>query len=89
MHLDLRAIATWGRDLAVAYAGGLVLGAPIALLAVAATNRRFAATICLVAVMAAIFVIVRRRAAQRRQDQEPGLPAGTPQAQSMARRRVA
>lgn len=51
----------WTRDLALAYAGGLVLGAPFALTAVWLTGYERVATVCLLLAMAGLFVALRRR----------------------------
>lgn len=56
-----RSVTVWARDLALAYAGGLVLGAPVALLAVWLTGYEPVATACLLLAMAATFVMLRRR----------------------------
>ena len=49
-----------GRDIALAYAGGLVLGAPVALLAVRITGIERLATVALLTAMAALFFLLRR-----------------------------
>ena len=63
MHIDSRLLFGWSRDLALAYAGGLVLGAPLALAAVWITGAEVAATVALVLSMAGVFVALRRAAA--------------------------
>lgn len=63
MHIDSRLLFGWSRDLALAYAGGLVIGAPLALAAVWATGTEVAATVALVLSMAGVFVALRRAAA--------------------------
>ena len=62
MHIDSRLLFGWSRDLALAYAGGLVLGAPLALAAVWITGAEVAATVALVLSMAGVFVALRRAA---------------------------
>ena len=66
MHVDLRRFGSWCVDLAVAYAGGLVLGSPFALVSVRLTGIDLAATLCMVVAMAALFVTLRRTAQERR-----------------------
>ncbi|WP_396627195.1 hypothetical protein [Luteitalea sp.] len=61
MTLDPRLLVSWCRDVLIAYAGGLVLGAPVALVAVWLTGRNDAATVSLLAAMAALLVALRRR----------------------------
>lgn len=51
----------WTRDLACAYAGGLVLGAPFALAAVWLTGVESIATASLLVAMALVLVALRRR----------------------------
>lgn len=52
-------------DLAVAYAGGLVLGAPFALVSVRVTGIEAAATTCMLVAMAVVLVMLRRTARPR------------------------
>jgi len=71
MNDESRPVTAWVRDLALAYAGGLVLGAPVALLAVWLTGYEPVATVCLLLAMAATFVMLRRRR-PRGADGSPG-----------------
>jgi hypothetical protein len=64
MNVDSRPLVAWIRDVLLAYAGGLVLGAPFALLAVWLTGRDSAATFGLLMTMAVLFVVRRRRNAR-------------------------
>lgn len=66
MTVRLPLIASWCRDIALAYVGGLVLGAPVAIVAATLTGRSLAATVCLVGTMAVLLVVLRRRTARRR-----------------------
>jgi hypothetical protein len=61
MNVDSRRFLAWIRDVLLAYAGGLVLGAPFALLAVWLTGRDSAATVSLLMAMAGLFFVLRRR----------------------------
>ena len=61
MPLDHRPLFAWTRDVALAYAGGLVLGAPFALTAVWLTGLERIATVCLLLAMALVFLALRRR----------------------------
>lgn len=63
MTIDVRSIVSWSRDVAIAYAGGLVLGAPLALGAVWLTGRDGAATASLLAAMGLLLLALRRREA--------------------------
>ena len=51
----------WFRDLALAYAGGLVLGAPIALVATWWSGLERLSTVCLLLTMVAVLIGARRR----------------------------
>jgi hypothetical protein len=61
MTVESRPLMAWARDLALAYAGGLVLGAPFALTAVWLTGHDRVATACLLATMAGLLTALRRR----------------------------
>ena len=58
---DSRPLMAWARDLALAYAGGLVLGAPFALTGAWLTGHDRVATACLLLFMAALLAALRRR----------------------------
>ena len=64
MNVDPRLLLAWTRDLALAYAGGLVLGAPVALTAFWLTGIERVVTVCLLVAMALVFVALRRRDAR-------------------------
>lgn len=64
MHFDPRLLFGWTRDLALAYVGGLALGAPFAIGAVWLTGIELTATACLVLAMAGLLVALRRTAAE-------------------------
>jgi hypothetical protein len=61
MNAETRPLMAWARDLALAYAGGLVLGAPVAVTAAWLTGVERVATACLLLAMALLFVALRRR----------------------------
>lgn len=61
MNVDSHPLAAWARDLVFAYAGGLVLGAPVAVAGVWLTGTERAATVCLLVAMGVLFVALRRR----------------------------
>jgi hypothetical protein len=85
MTVPSRPLMDWARDLALAYAGGLVLGAPFALTAVWLTGYERIATACLLLAMAVVFAALRRRTPR-----ETGSPPGDKlEHDSMASRRAA
>jgi hypothetical protein len=59
MNDDRHPVLAWARDLALAYAAGLVLGAPVALVAVRVTGVERAATLSLLLAMCAVCVALR------------------------------
>lgn len=61
MNTETRPLMAWTRDLALAYAGGLVLGAPVAVTAAWLTGIERVATACLLLAMALLFLALRRR----------------------------
>ncbi len=64
MHDQNHSVRAWVRDIAIAYAGGLVLGAPLALLAVWATGvQRLAPPAMLLAMCAVLHALRRTRRA--------------------------
>jgi len=63
MHLDPRLLVGWTRDVALAYVGGLALGAPFAPGAVWLTGTERAATACLVLAMTGLLIALRRSTA--------------------------
>lgn len=64
MSDSLARIASWVRDIGLAYAGGLVLGAPVAALVAWATGVEQLTTWCLLGAMALVLKTLRQ---QRRQ----------------------
>lgn len=62
MSTQLHPIVAWTRDLALAYVGGLVLGAPVAVAAAWLTGVDWMATVCLLTAMVLLFVQLRRQA---------------------------
>lgn len=86
MHVEPRPLMAWTRDLALAYAGGLAVGAPFALAAVWLTGIERAATACLLLAMALFFVVLRRSPSRMR---EHAPLAAAPAAPNAASRRVA
>lgn len=79
-------IAPWVRDVVLAYAGGLVLGAPVAVLAAYVTGVEQFTTWCLLASMALVLSTLRhQRTRQPRADVAPAravdaVPVATPDA---------
>lgn len=65
MRLDHRWLFAWTRDIALAYAGGLVVGVPFALAAVWLTGLERITTACLLLAMALVFVALRRKSPRR------------------------
>ena len=53
-------LLSWARDITLAYAGGLVLGAPVAVGAVWASGLDRLATLALLAAMGVVLVALRR-----------------------------
>ena len=76
MNVDSRGLVAWIRDVLLAYAGGLVLGAPFALCAVWLTGHDSAATFSLLMAMAVLFVGLRRRDGRRLAPAGASLSAG-------------
>ena len=90
MNVDAHLLMTWARDLALAYAGGLVLGAPLAVLGVSVTGIERVSTICLLLAMSGLFVALRRRSLRESNGPTRGDGASPPLAESsVASRRVA
>ena len=65
MNVDSRLSVVWVRDVLIAYAGGLVLGTPFALVAVWLTGRDSAASVSLLTAMVVLFLGLRRRDGRR------------------------
>ncbi|BCS33964.1 hypothetical protein TBR22_A31920 [Luteitalea sp. TBR-22] len=81
MNLEPRLLVSWIRDVLIAYAGGLVLGAPLALLGVWVTGRESTATVSLLTAMGVLLVGLRRR--------RSSLPTAPVVVRPVAQRRVA
>jgi hypothetical protein len=64
MTVEPRLLLAWIRDLALAYAGGLVLGAPVGLTVVWLTGIEWMVTVCLLVAMALVCIALRRRDAR-------------------------
>ena len=60
MFDERHTLLSWGRDIALAYAGGLVIGAPVATGAVWITGIERLATVALLMAMAVVLVALRR-----------------------------
>ena len=56
-----RVLVSWIRDVLIAYAGGLALGAPVALAATRLTGRDEAATVSLLVAMVTLLIALRWR----------------------------
>jgi hypothetical protein len=75
--IDARfAFFPWLRDIALAYAGGLIVGAPVALVAVWITGNDRLVTVCLLIAMTAILVALRRSVAEAHASDDAAAPAG-------------
>ncbi|MCC6164798.1 MAG: hypothetical protein IT182_15715 [Acidobacteria bacterium] len=89
MTFERRLLMGWTRDLALAYVGGLIVGAPLALAAVWLTGIRWLTTVCLLGAMVVLFVALRRRATTSVSTPVPVLVASPDDALPVRPRRVA
>ena len=78
----LDAFFPWVRDIALAYAGGLIIGAPVALAAVWITGNDRLVTACLLIAMTCVLVALRRGVVQEHASDtatpQPDRRLGTP-----------
>lgn len=65
MSIDPWGPLGWARDIAIAYAAGLAVGAPFALIAVWLTGRERASTVCFLLAMTGVLVVLRRSTDRR------------------------
>jgi hypothetical protein len=72
MFDERHSLLSWARDISLAYAGGLVLGAPVAVGAVWVSGIDRLATLALLAAMGVVLVALRRAS---RRVQIPAAPA--------------
>jgi len=76
MSSTLMQIAPWVRDVALAYVGGLVLGAPVAVLVTWLTGVERLTTWCLLAAMGVLLWTLRQQRARRRAHDASHVDAG-------------
>ncbi len=79
MYDPNHSVRAWVRDIAIAYAGGLVLGAPLALLAVWATGVQRLAPVAMLLAMCVVLHALRRtrQAPHDVASPQPAVPASS------------